>query len=138
MPISIICDYYIHKTDLADLSSFWEKMEIFAANIAISFTFGIRELQLEQTKFPVFSLCFGKISKFPVFSLTGNYLAIFPVFPVFPVPWVPCDMPPKGRLANAHADTTPNDLVLWLFPILIYFTGPTIYCSSCWLCTWHM
>ena len=27
-------------------------------------------LQLEQTKCPVFALCFGKISKFPVFSLT--------------------------------------------------------------------
>ena len=32
VPISIICDYY-----------FWEKKEIFAANIAISFTFGVRE-----------------------------------------------------------------------------------------------
>ena len=30
-------------------------------------------LQLEQTKFPVFSLCFGKISKFPVFSLTEHF-----------------------------------------------------------------
>ena len=33
VPIYIICDYYIHKTDLADLSSFWIKMEIFTANI---------------------------------------------------------------------------------------------------------
>ena len=31
-------------------------------------------LQLERTKFPVFSLYFGKISKFPVFSLKGNSL----------------------------------------------------------------
>ena len=44
-------------------------------------------LQLEQTKFPVVSLCFGKISKFPVFSLTDFVVAIFPVFPV---QWVPC------------------------------------------------
>ena len=41
-PIYIICDYYIHKTDLADLSSFWEKMIFGAANIAMSFTFRIR------------------------------------------------------------------------------------------------
>ena len=33
-------------------------------------------LQFEQTKFPVFSMCFGKISKFLVFSL-GH----FPCFP---------------------------------------------------------
>ena len=45
--IFIMCDYYIHRTDLADLSSFWKKMEIFTANIAISFTFHIRELKLE-------------------------------------------------------------------------------------------
>ena len=42
VPIYIMCDYYIHKTDLADLSSFWEKMDFFAENIAISFTFRIR------------------------------------------------------------------------------------------------
>ena len=56
-------------------------MEIFAANIAISFTFRIRDLQLEQTKFPVFSLCFGKISKYPVFSLKGFVFGLFPCFP---------------------------------------------------------
>ena len=55
-----------------------KKMEIFEANIAISFTFGIRNLLLEQTKFPVFSLCFGKISKFPVFSLTRIFFCHFP------------------------------------------------------------
>ena len=44
VPIYIICDYYIDKTDLADLSNFWKKnLEIFAANIAVSFTFGIKE-----------------------------------------------------------------------------------------------
>ena len=42
-PIYVICDYYIHKTDLADLSRFNFFFEIFAANIEISFTFRIRE-----------------------------------------------------------------------------------------------
>ena len=42
MPIYIICEYNIHRTDLADLSSFWKKMDFFAATIAISFTFRIR------------------------------------------------------------------------------------------------
>ena len=42
VPIYVICDYYIHKTDLADLFSL-EKMEIFTANFEISFTFRIRE-----------------------------------------------------------------------------------------------
>ena len=43
VPIDIICEYYIHKTELADLSIFWKKMEISAANIAISLTSRIRE-----------------------------------------------------------------------------------------------
>ena len=50
VPIYVICDYYIHKTDSADLSNSKNKL---------------------KTNFPVFSLCFDKISKFPVFSLTG-------------------------------------------------------------------
>ena len=53
VPIYVVCDYYIDKTDLADLSNFWKKMDIFAGN-----------LQLEQTQFPVFSLSYGKISLF--------------------------------------------------------------------------
>ena len=81
VPVYIICDYYIHKTELAHLPSFWKKKEIFAANIAISFTFRTRELQLEQTKFAVFSLCFGKISKLSVFSLKGIFFGPFPCFP---------------------------------------------------------
>ena len=52
---------------------------IFSANIEISFSFRNQgNLQLEQTKFPVFSLCFGNISKFPVFSLTENFFGHFP------------------------------------------------------------
>ena len=43
VPIYIICDYYIDETDLADLSNFWGKNGISAANIAVSFTFRIRE-----------------------------------------------------------------------------------------------
>ena len=82
-PVSIyvICDYYIYKTNLADLSSFEILREIFAANIEISFTWG--HLQLEQTKFPKFWQNF----QIPVFSLTENFGGNFPVFPV---QWVPC------------------------------------------------
>ena len=43
VPIYVICDYYIHKTDWADLSSFKKNLEISAANYVISFTFRIRE-----------------------------------------------------------------------------------------------
>ena len=39
------------------------------------------KLQLEQTKFPWFSLCFGKNSKFHVFPLTGIFFCHFPCFP---------------------------------------------------------
>ena len=42
VPIYIMCEYYIHRTDLADLFSFWKKMDVFAATIVISFTFRIR------------------------------------------------------------------------------------------------
>ena len=45
---------YLYKIDLADLSSFKQNLDIFAANIEISFNFRIREFKLEQTKFPVF------------------------------------------------------------------------------------
>ena len=81
VPIYLICDYYRHKTDLADLSCYKRYLEIFAANFKISFTSRIRNLQFEQTKSPVFSLCFGKIPKFPVFCLTGNFFGHFPCFP---------------------------------------------------------
>ena len=43
VPMCVICDYYIHKTDLADLSSFKFFLEIFAANFEISFTFRTSE-----------------------------------------------------------------------------------------------
>ena len=57
VPIYTICDYYIHKTDLADLSSFWKKKRFFfTANIAMSFTFRIRAFTNSIT-FPN-SLCF--------------------------------------------------------------------------------
>ena len=43
LPIYVICNYNIHKTDLVDLSSFKIFWEIFTANFEISFTFRIRE-----------------------------------------------------------------------------------------------
>ena len=82
----MICYYFIHKTDWADLSVLKNSRQILIYLLPLE----SGNLQLEQTKFPVFSPWFGKISKFPVFSLTRNYfLTFFPVFPVFPVQWVP-------------------------------------------------
>ena len=81
VPIYVICDYYIHKTDLADLSSL-KKNGGFSRQISkYLLPLESGNLKLEQTKFPVFSMCFGKISKFPVFSLTGIFLGHFPCFP---------------------------------------------------------
>ena len=54
MPIYVICDYYIHQTDLVDVSSFNFFFLIFTANIEISFPLESGNLQLGQTKFPVF------------------------------------------------------------------------------------
>ena len=83
VPISIICDYYIHKTDLAYLSSFWEKNGNCHGkyrNILYLWHQGIYNLRKQNS----LSVCFGKISKFPVFSLTGIFFGHFPCFPCFP------------------------------------------------------
>ena len=92
VPIYIICEYYIHRTDLADLSSFWKKMDFFVWQLSqYPLRLESEHLQLELTNFPVFSLCLDKIpcvlTKFPnsLFSLTGNLFGHFPcnqsVFP---------------------------------------------------------
>ena len=83
VPIFMICDYYIHKTDLADLSSFKTKLEIFAANIEISFTFRISEFTTWANQI---SYVLAKISN----SLCFPWQFFFFIFPVFPVQWVPC------------------------------------------------
>ena len=93
VPIYIICECYIYRTDLAGLFSFWKKRIFLRQLSQYPLLLESEHLQLELTKFPVFrqnfvfSLCFDKISKFPVFSLTGIF---FWPFSVFPVPWVPC------------------------------------------------
>ena len=85
VPIYIICDYYIHKADLADLSSF--ALLKFCSSCKFPDPKGKGYCNICR-KNSIFSpQSFGKMSKFPVFSLTGN---IFGHFPVFPVPWVPC------------------------------------------------
>ena len=81
MAIYVICDYYIHKTDFADLSSFKECWEFSLQISKYLLPLESGNLQPEQTKFPLFSLCFGKISKFHVFSLTGIFFGHFPCFP---------------------------------------------------------
>ena len=75
-------------------------------------------LQLEQTKFSVFSLCFGKISKFPVFSLTGIIFGHFPLFslcsryPVYGKHLPPPPLPPPHltRLPPPLPSTPPPPL----------------------------
>ena len=62
VPIYVICDYYINKTDLADLSGLKICWEIFAANFEISFTFRIMEFTTWVNKIP---LCFGKKFQIP-------------------------------------------------------------------------
>ena len=82
VPIYIICEYYIHRTDLAGLSSSWGKKKIFFQQISqYPLRLESEHLQLELTNFLVFSLCLDKIP---------CVLTKFPIFPVFPVPWVPC------------------------------------------------
>ena len=53
VPIYVICDYYIHKTDLADVFSFLKDIKMITANIAIFFTFTIRKFTTSCV-FPVF------------------------------------------------------------------------------------
>ena len=84
VPIYMICNYYIHKTDLADLSSFWKKNLQFSRQIwQYPIPLESVDLQLQQTKFPVFWQNFQIHCVFP----DG---IIFAIFPVFPVQWVPC------------------------------------------------
>ena len=71
----MICYYFIHKSDLADLSVL-KKIE-FSRQILIYLS---GNLQREQTKFPVFFLCFGKISKFPVFFPDREFFGPFSLF----------------------------------------------------------
>ena len=79
VPIYIICEYYIHRMDLAGLFSFWKKRDFFLRQLSqYPLLLESEHLQLELTKF-----CFHKISKFPVFPDREFFWTIFPV------PWVP-------------------------------------------------
>ena len=83
VPLCVICNYYRHNTDLADLSSFNTNLEIFIANIKIPFTFRIMEFTTWANQIPCV------LAKFPnslCFPWQGFYLAFSPVFPV---QWVP-------------------------------------------------
>ena len=62
----------LHKTDL-DYNQLLKNKRNLSLQILQYFSpLESGNLQLEQTKLPVFFLCLGKFSKFPVFSLTGN------------------------------------------------------------------
>ena len=63
---AVICDYYIHLTDLADISSFKKDLGIFAADI---FTFRIREFTTWANKIPCV---------FPVFWQNFQIPRVFP------------------------------------------------------------
>ena len=77
--IYIICEYYIQRTNLADLSSFWKK----------------NDLDKIPCVFPVLrqnSLCFPCVlTKFQIPCVFPDifFFAISPVFLLFPMPWVP-------------------------------------------------
>ena len=70
----MICDYYIHKTALADLSSLKKKNWKFLRQIS-KYLLPLESwnLQLEQTKFPVFSLTGIFWWPFSLFSLCSGY-----------------------------------------------------------------
>ena len=83
VPIYKICEYYIHRTDLADQKKWIFLQQLLQYPLLLE----SEHLQLELTEFPVFFLCLNKIpcvliffSKFPVFSLCFDF---FPKFPVF-------------------------------------------------------
>ena len=58
MPIYVICDFHMHKTDLPD-SNIFGRFPWQISKYVLPLESG--NLQLEQTKFPVFFLCFCKI-----------------------------------------------------------------------------
>ena len=79
VPIHVICDYYIHKTDLADLSGFFKKLKFRGKYFLLQES---GNLQLEQTKFPVIWQNFQIPCVFPnrdfflpfsLFSLCSGY-----------------------------------------------------------------
>ena len=72
VPIYMICNYNIHKTDVSSLKK----------NYLLPLESG--NLQLEQTKFPVFWQNF----QIPCVFLDREFS--FTIFPVSPVQWVPC------------------------------------------------
>ena len=82
VPIYVICYYFIHKTDLADLSVF--KKKILWQILKYLLPIESRNLQLEQTKFLVFWQNFQIPCVFPDRDFFGA------IFPVFPVQWVLC------------------------------------------------
>ena len=72
-----ICDSNIHKTALADISSFLKKLELSLHISYYSLPFESRSLQLEQTKFPMFWQNFRILFGFPDREFCGH----FPCFP---------------------------------------------------------
>ena len=71
VPIYVICEYYIHRTDLADLSSqlLGKKWIFFAVTFAISFTFRIKTFTTWDNKIPCV---------FPVFWQNFQISCVFP------------------------------------------------------------
>ena len=108
----MICDYYIQKKRLGRLIKLQKKFGIISRQISKYLSpLESENLQLEQTKLPVFSLCFGKISKFPVFSLTVIFLLLFSLFSL-------CSGYPEIRLSHQASVNTcsPEGGVVWNLP----------------------
>ena len=76
VPIYVSCGYYIYETDLADSSSLKNILRFSRQILKYLFPLEPENLQHEQTKFPMFSLCLGKISNFLCF-----FVGHFPCFP---------------------------------------------------------
>ena len=86
VPIYVTCDYYIHKTDLSDLSRFKKKKSKSSLQISqYILPLESGKLQLEQTKFPVFNVFWQNFQipcvfpdkesfwSFSLFSLCSGY-----------------------------------------------------------------
>ena len=82
VPIYVICNYYIHKTDLADFSSFKKQFSQPISKYLLPLESG--NLQLEQTKFPVFWQNFQIPCVFPDRTFLGPF-SLFSLCSGYPV-----------------------------------------------------
>ena len=85
VPIYMFCDYYLHKTNLTDLSGINFLGGDFLLQI-LKYLLPLESgnLQLEQTKFPVFWQIFQIPCVFPDRDFFSAIFAVFPLQNIFP------------------------------------------------------